>query len=115
MDLSHAARALSALALESRLAAYRALIQAGPDGLPAGQLAELLNVPPSTLSASLNILTGVELVRRRRFGRSIIYSARLDQMRDLLGFLIRDCCNGAPELCAPVDGILKEMSKCGSC
>ena len=70
-------------------------------GLSAGEIARQMEVPPNTLSANLNILSHAGLVRSRRQGRSIIYTAEYDRMRDLIGFLIDDCCGGTPEVCFP--------------
>jgi DNA-binding transcriptional ArsR family regulator len=79
-------------------------------GLPAGEIARRLEAPPSTLSANLNILSHAGLVRSRRQGRSIIYTAQYDRMRDLLGFLVEDCCGGAPDICSPLADVLKTVS-----
>jgi ArsR family transcriptional regulator len=102
METKSAVASLSALAYESRLAAFRRLVQAGPGGLAAGELARQLDVLPNTLSASLNVLSNAGMVRSRREGRSIIYTANYDTMRDLLAFLMEDCCGGSPEICAPL-------------
>ena len=102
MESSLAAARLSALAHEGRLSIFRLLVQAGTGGLAAGEIARRLGVLPNTLSASLNVLTHAGLVRSRRQGRSIIYTAHYDHMRDLLAFLVEDCCGGAPEICAPL-------------
>jgi DNA-binding transcriptional ArsR family regulator len=93
---------LSALAQESRLAAFRLLVRAGPKGVPAGDLARALDTPPNTLSSQLSILTTAGLLRSRRDGRSIIYSADYEAMSDLLRFLMEDCCQGRPEVCGPL-------------
>jgi DNA-binding transcriptional ArsR family regulator len=87
--------ALSALAQEHRLALFRLLVQAGPDGLPAGRIAEALGVPNSSLSHHLAQLHEAGLVRQRRDGRSLIYSADYPAMDRLLGFLTDNCCAGA--------------------
>ena len=102
METKPAVASLAALAHEGRLAAFRLLIQAGPDGLAAGEIARRLDILPNTLSASLNILSHAGLVASRRDGRSIIYTADYGAMRDLLGFLMEDCCGGRPEICAPL-------------
>lgn len=102
MQLPTAVEALSALAHGSRLAAFRLLVRAGSDGMPAGELAREIGALPNTLSSHLTILDHAGLIRSRREGRSIIYSANYDRMRDLLGFLVDDCCAGRPEICAPV-------------
>jgi DNA-binding transcriptional ArsR family regulator len=102
MESVAALRRLSALAQESRLAAFRLLVRAGPQGVPAGDLARALDTPPNTLSSQLSILTTAGLARSRRDGRSIIYSADYEAMSDLLRFLMEDCCQGRPEVCAPL-------------
>lgn len=93
---------LSALAHEGRLKAYRLLVQAGPQGLAAGEVARRLETPANTLSTHLTVLAHAGLVQSRRDGRSIIYSARFDRMGALMAFLAEDCCGGAAEVCAPV-------------
>ena len=87
--------ALRALGQEHRLAAFRALVQAGPDGLPVGELRERIGVPPATLSAHLNVLRGAGLVVDARNGRVIRVSADYGRMSDLLGYLTENCCGGA--------------------
>jgi ArsR family transcriptional regulator, arsenate/arsenite/antimonite-responsive transcriptional repressor / arsenate reductase (thioredoxin) len=96
---SAAVAALSALANPTRLAAFRRLVEAGPNGMPAGEAARLLNVPHNTLSGHLGELVGAGLVRSRRDGRSVIYSADLDGLARLVAFLAADCCGGNPETC----------------
>lgn len=93
---------LSALAQESRLAVFKLLVKAGPDGLPAGEIAAQLGVPPNTLSAQLNLLSHAGLVAGVRHGRSIIYTANYDAISGLIVFLMEDCCQGRSEICAPV-------------
>jgi len=102
MMLPKAVEALSALAHAHRLAVFRLLVRAGTDGLPAGEVAREVGALPNTLSTHLTILGHAGLIRSRREGRSIIYSADYDGMRDLLGFLVADCCGGRPEICAPL-------------
>jgi DNA-binding transcriptional ArsR family regulator len=97
---------LSALAHEGRLAVFRMLVQAGPQGLAAGEIARRLDTPPNTLSANLNILFNADLVDSRREGRSIIYTARYEHMSTLLEFLMQDCCGGSPEICERLSGVL---------
>ena len=108
MELKTATVTLGALAHEGRLAAFRLLVQAGPEGLAAGEVARRLDVRPNTLSASLTILSHAGLVRSRRDGRSIIYAANYDAMRELLAFLMEDCCGGKPEICAPLVAIASQ-------
>jgi len=105
MQMPLAVEALSALAHASRLAVFRLLVRAGPDGLPAGEIAREVGALPNTLSSHLTILGHAGLVRSRRDGRSIIYSADYDGMRMLLGFLIEDCCGGRAEICAQLTGM----------
>jgi DNA-binding transcriptional ArsR family regulator len=102
MLLPEAVEALSALAHGHRLAVFRLLVRAGADGLPAGEIARELGVLPNTLSSHLTILGHAGLIQSRRDGRSVIYSADYEGMRALLGFLVADCCDGRPEICAPL-------------
>lgn len=102
MFLPEAVDALSALAHRHRLAVFRLLVKTGSEGLPAGEIAREVGILPNTLSTQLTILGHAGLIRSRREGRSIIYSADFDGMRGLLGFLVADCCGGRPEICAPL-------------
>ena len=102
METISAVGALSALAHEGRLEIFRLLVRAGVDGLAAGEIARATGVLPNTLSSNLNILSVAGLVTSRRAGRSIIYAAAYDRMRDLLAFLMEDCCDGKPEICGPL-------------
>ncbi|MFT5218938.1 MAG: ArsR family transcriptional regulator [Planctomycetota bacterium] len=107
MDLSTTVKALSALSQESRLQAFRLLVRSGSDGMAAGKIAGELEIPHNTLSSHLSILLNAGLVNSRRESRSIIYSINFDGTRELLSFLMEDCCQGQPELCAPVlDSVL---------
>lgn len=99
MQLPLAVEALSALAHAHRLAVFRLLVRAGAEGVPAGEIAREIGALPNTLSTHLTILGNAGLIRSRREGRSVIYSADYDGMRDLLGFLVEDCCGGRPEIC----------------
>ena len=99
MESSNAVRRLGALAQETRLAAFRALVQAGPGGIAAGELADTLGIAPPTLSFHLAALANAGLVTATRSGRSIIYVAAFDAMNDLIGFLTENCC-GRPASCA---------------
>ena len=94
-----AVAALAALSQDTRLAVFRYLITAGPEGSSAGDIAETLRVPAPTLSFHLKELEQAHLVTSRRESRSIIYSANYDRMRALLAFLMEDCCRGRPEIC----------------
>src|SRR4051794_15850767 len=102
METPGAVNALSALAHPGRLQVFRLLVQAGPQGMAAGEIARATASLANTLSTNLAILAGAGLVASRRDGRSIIYTAAYDQMRDLLAFLMEDCCGGKPEICAPL-------------
>lgn len=116
MELKAATISLSALGHEGRLAIFRLLVQAGPQGVAAGDIARRLAMIPNTLSANLNILSHAGLVGSRREGRSIIYAADYAAMSGLLGFLMEDCCGGAPEICAPLGDILSRTAACvGPC
>ncbi|MEO6218189.1 MAG: metalloregulator ArsR/SmtB family transcription factor [Sphingomonas sp.] len=101
MQLPLAVDALSALAHGSRLAVFRLLVRAGPDGVAAGEIAREIGALPNTLSSHLTILGHAGLIHSCREGRSILYSADYERMRELLGFLMEDCCAGRPEICAP--------------
>jgi ArsR family transcriptional regulator len=100
MNNTHAVEALGALANTHRLAIYRLLVQAGPQGRPAGAIADKLGLPASSLSFHLAHLTRAGLIEQRRESRSLIYSADFDAMNGLVGFLTDNCCGGAS--CAPV-------------
>lgn len=102
MEMNHALDAFAALSQEMRLAVFRLLVQAGVQGLAAGEIAEALGARQNTLSANLSVLLQAGLVRNRREGRSIRYFADMEGMRGLLGFLMEDCCGGRPEQCAPL-------------
>ncbi len=102
MESKTATRGLAALAQETRLSAFRLLVRAGHEGLPAGEIARRLGIPANTLSAHLSVLTHAGLVRSRREGRSIIYAADFEAMTRLLIFLTEDCCQGNPAVCAPL-------------
>jgi DNA-binding transcriptional ArsR family regulator len=101
MEKSQAIATLAALAQDNRLDVFRLLIQAGPDGLPAGQVANALGLPPNTLTFHFDRLRNAGLVTVRREGRSMIYAARYDAMNALIAYLTKNCCGGAPEQCAP--------------
>lgn len=101
MEKTDVIDALAALAQENRLDTYRLLVQAGPEGMPAGEIAAALGLPPNTLSFHFDRLRQAGLVTVRRNGRSMIYAARYDTMNTLIGFLTEKCCRGQPEQCAP--------------
>ena len=99
MNSADAISALSGLANEHRLAVYRLLVQTGPEGLPAGEIAEALDLPQSSLSFHLAHLKRAGLVTQRRESRSLIYAADFDGMNALVDYLTANCCGGRS--CAP--------------
>jgi ArsR family transcriptional regulator, arsenate/arsenite/antimonite-responsive transcriptional repressor len=109
MQTPSAVGALSALAHPGRLDVFRLLVKAGPEGLAAGEIARATGSLSNTLSTNLGILATAGLVSSKRDGRSIIYTAGYDQMRELLAFLMEDCCGGNLEICAP---LVKIASQC---
>ena len=96
MESKTVVAALSALAQESRLAIFRLLVQAGPAGLSAGRIAELLAVPSSSLSFHLKELSRADLLLSRQDGRFVIYSANFDAMNRLIAYMTENCCGGEP-------------------
>src|SRR5580658_1030877 len=101
MEQSDAVAALAALAQDNRLDVYRLLVQAGPEGMPAGSVSSALALAPNTLTFHFDRLRQAGLVSVRREGRSMIYAARFETMNALLAFLTENCCGGAPERCEP--------------
>jgi len=102
----HALEAFSALSQQTRLEVFRQLLRLAPDAVPAGTLAQDLDVPPSTLSSHLAILQRAGLVRSERDGRIIRYSADTGGAARLVEFLVKDCCRGHPERC---DQLIKAL------
>ena len=102
MDVSTTAKALGALSQEKRLEAFRLLVRSGSAGMAAGEIARKLGIPHNTMSSHLSILVNAGLIGSRRESRSIIYSIDFNGTRELLSFLMEDCCQGRPELCTPV-------------
>ena len=113
METNTAVTALSALAHEGRLDVFRLLVKAGDPGMAAGEIARATGMLPNTLSSNLNILFAAGLVTSRREGRSIIYNAAYDRMRDLLAFLMEDCCAGNAAICAPLAAIASNPCAAG--
>ncbi len=112
MESNAAIASLSALAHPVRLDTFRLLVQAGETGLAAGEIARRLGILPNSLSTSLSILNHAGLITARRDGRSIIYSAAYGRMREVVAFLLEDCCSGRPEICAPVAQSLERLACC---
>ena len=101
MDIADVIAALAALAQEHRLEVYRVLVQAGHEGMAAGEVAAAIGIPPNTLSVHFDRLRHAGLVTFERCGRSLIYAARYDTMNALIDYLTENCCGGRPELCKP--------------
>lgn len=94
--------ALAALGQDTRLDVFRLLVRTGAEGIPAGEVASRLGAVQNTMSVHLKVLDRAGLVRAERDGRTVRYSADMTGFRDLLAYLMEDCCNGSPELCRPV-------------
>lgn len=109
MDDIEALAALAALSQPTRLQCFRLLVSAEPAGVPAGELARRLGVPQNTLSAHLSIMSNSGLVRGERQGRSIIYRADLAYFREIVIFLLKDCCGGNENLCA---SLIADLAPC---
>ena len=109
MEEQTALSALAALSQATRLQTFRLLVTREPEGVPAGELARLVSVPQNTLSTHLSILAHAGLVHGERHSRSIIYRADLDRLREVVLFLLKDCCGGRTDLCAP---LIAELAPC---
>ena len=117
MESKDAIAALAALAQTTRLETFRLLVKSEPNGIPAGELARLIDIPQNTMSAHQASLSRAGIVKSERQGRSIIYRADLGAFRALTLFLLKDCCGGNAELCAP---LISDLTSCclpeaGSC
>ena len=116
MESEDAILALAALAQSTRLDVFRLLVMHGPDGLAAGDIGRALAVPQNTMSSHLSVLSRAGLVSAQRISRSIVYRADLTRLQAVVLFILRDCCDGRPEICAPLMAALnpscppKEMS-----
>ena len=108
METKEAVAAFSALSQETRLEALQMLVRQGPAGLSAGEIAEALGVAAPTLSFHLKELSTAGLVVARKQGRSVIYAANYGGVRELVDFLMADCCQGDPRLCGPY--VIKEKT-----
>ncbi len=111
MDSNRAIDVFAALSQSTRLDAFRLIMKHEPNGLPAGEVARLLDVPQNTMSTHLAILTRAGLISSERHSRSIIFRAELETVRKLASFLVQDCCGGRPELCEP---LIAEFTPCCS-
>jgi ArsR family transcriptional regulator len=109
MDEAEVIAAMAALAQSTRLETFRLLVAREPDGVPAGELARLMEVPQNTMSAHLAVLARTKLIVGERQSRSIIYRANLDRFREVALFLLKDCCGGRADLCAP---LIADLTSC---
>jgi ArsR family transcriptional regulator, arsenate/arsenite/antimonite-responsive transcriptional repressor len=109
VDTKTAVRSLAALAQDSRLDVFRLLVQSGPEGLPAGEIADRLDIPSSTLSFHVKALSHAGLIESRQEGRFIYYSADFDAMNGLVAFLGENCCGGRS--CAPAPATRSRKSR----
>ena len=111
MDSEHVIAALSALAQPTRLETFRLLVNREPEGVAAGELARLVAVPQNTMSAHLAVLARAGLVTGTRRSRTIVYRADLGRLREAISYLLKDCCGGRPEMCAP---LIADLTSCCS-
>jgi ArsR family transcriptional regulator len=109
MESEDAILALAALAQSTRLEVFRLLVKHEPEGLAAGDISRALAVPQNTLSSHLSILARAGLVSAQRFGRSIIYRAELTKFQGVVLFMLKDCCDGRPDICAP---LIESLTPC---
>ncbi|QDZ12273.1 ArsR/SmtB family transcription factor [Devosia ginsengisoli] len=109
MESNDAIAVFSALSQPTRLAVFRLLMEHEPAGLPAGDIAGAMAVPQNTMSSHLAILSRAGLIAAERNGRSILYRAELDRVREIASFLVQDCCGGKPALCEP---LVAELTPC---
>jgi ArsR family transcriptional regulator, arsenate/arsenite/antimonite-responsive transcriptional repressor len=109
METESTILALAALAQSTRLEVFRLLIKHEPEGLAAGEIAKALAVPQNTMSAHLAVLSRAGLVTARRISRSIVYRADLVRFQAVMLFMLNDCCDGRPEICAP---LIESLTPC---
>jgi ArsR family transcriptional regulator len=109
MESENAILALAALAQPTRLEVFRLLVKREPKGLAAGDIARALAVPQNTMSSHLAVLSRAGLVSAQRFSRSIVYRADLAGFRTVVLFMLKDCCDGRPEICAP---LMEDLAPC---
>jgi ArsR family transcriptional regulator len=111
MEQENAVLALAALAQSTRLEVFRLLVKHEPEGLAAGDVARSLAIPQNTMSSHLSVLSRAGLVSAQRFGRSIVYRADLACFRAVMLFMLKDCCEGHLEICAP---LIEDLTLCCS-
>ena len=109
MDSVEAIACLAALAQLTRLETFRLLVKREPGGVPAGEIARQLAIPQNTMSAHLAVLARAGLVHGERHSRSIVYHADLARFRDVTLFMLRDCCDGRPDICEP---LIADLAPC---
>jgi ArsR family transcriptional regulator len=109
MESENAILALAALAQSTRLDVFRLLVKHEPKGLAAGDIARALAVPQNTMSSHLAVLSRAELVTAQRHSRRIVYRADLTRFRAVVLFMLQDCCDGRPEICAP---LIEDLTPC---
>ncbi len=109
MESEDAILALAALAQSTRLEVFRLLAKHEPEGLAAGDIARALAVPQNTMSSHLSVLSRAGLVSAQRFSRSMVYRADLARFQAVVLFMLRDCCGGRPEVCAP---LIESLAPC---
>ena len=109
MESEDAILGLAALAQSTRLDVFRLLVKHEPEGLAAGDIARALAVPQNTMSSHLAVLSRAGLVTAQRHSRSIVYRADLARFREVMLFMLRDCCDGRPEICAP---LIEDLTPC---
>src|SRR3954453_16644821 len=102
MESAEALACLGALSQSTRLEAFRLLVRQEPEGLPAGEVARQLDVPQNTMSTHLAVLTRARLLGSERLSRSIVYRADVERLREMMLFLVKDCCGGRADLCQPL-------------
>jgi DNA-binding transcriptional ArsR family regulator len=111
MESENVVLALAALAQSTRLEVFRLLVKHEPQGLAAGDIARSLAIPQNTMSSHLSVLSRAGLVSAQRFGRSIVYRADLACFRAVMLFMLKDCCEGRAEICAP---LIADLTPCCS-
>jgi ArsR family transcriptional regulator, arsenate/arsenite/antimonite-responsive transcriptional repressor len=109
MESEETILALAALAQPTRLDVFRLLVKHEPEGLAAGDIAKTLAVPQNTMSSHLAVLSRAGLVSAQRFSRSIVYRADLARFQAVVLFMLKDCCDGRPEICAP---LIESLTPC---
>lgn len=112
MKSKDAIDAFAALAQPTRLAVIKLLVRAGPEGMASGEIARVVEAPASTISTHLAVLARAGLVSSRRDSRLIYYAADMTGLSDLLGYLVEDCCEGHPEICAPLAKVVERAACC---